>query len=425
MAKINTLELENIKRIKAIQLDCSGKALTIIGGRNGQGKTSVLDAIAWVLGGDRFRPSDPNRKDSVIPAALRITLDNGLVVERKGKNGSLTVTDPAGKTAGQTLLNKFISQFALDMPKFLRSNDSEKAKILLQIIGIGDELRLLDAEEKRLYDERTAHGRLTDSRKKYADELPYNEGSPDEPISVSEMIRQQQDILGRNGENQRKRQNVNTLSAQLTVIDQEIDRLQEAIKTKLNRRDEISIDLDIAKRSASELQDESTAEIEESIRNAETINEKVRANQEKIKAQQEASMLTEHYNDLTNKIEAVRKTKIELLNRANLPLPGLSVDNGELIYNDQKWDCMSGSDQLKCATAIVRKLNPECEFVLIDKLEQMDIETLQEFGQWLENENLQVIATRVSTGSECSIVIEDGQVAEQSENKPAFVAGKF
>ena len=76
---------------------------------------------------------------------------------------------------------------------------------------------------------------------------------------------------------------------------------------------------------------------------------------------------------------------------------------------------MSGSDQLKVATAIVRKLNPECGFVLLDKLEQMDLNTLNEFGKWLEAEGLQAIATRVSTGDECSVIIEDGYVAETKE----------
>ena len=92
-------------------------------------------------------------------------------------------------------------------------------------------------------------------------------------------------------------------------------------------------------------------------------------------------------------------------------MPGLSVDDGELTYEGQKWDNMSGSQQLYVATAIVRKLNPECGFVLLDKLEQMDAETLREFGVWLESEGLQAIATRVSTGDECSVIIEDGYVA--------------
>ena len=65
------------------------------------------------------------------------------------------------------------------------------------------------------------------------------------------------------------------------------------------------------------------------------------------------------------------------------------------------------------ATAIVRKLNPKCGFVLLDKLEQMDMGTLNEFGTWLEAEGLQAIATRVSTGDECSVIIEDGYVAGQ------------
>lgn len=117
------------------------------------------------------------------------------------------------------------------------------------------------------------------------------------------------------------------------------------------------------------------------------------------------------------------------MNTAELPLPELSVKEGELVYKDQKWDNMSGSDRLKVSTAIVRKLNPNCGFVLLDKLEQMDMRSLQEFGEWLETEGLQAIATRVSTGDECSIIIEDGYVVgqEQTEEpkKKEWKAGAF
>ena len=106
------------------------------------------------------------------------------------------------------------------------------------------------------------------------------------------------------------------------------------------------------------------------------------------------------------------------------------MQDGELIYNGAKWDCMSGSDQLKVATAIVRKLNPKCGFVLLDKLEQMDLDTLQEFGKWLEAEGLQAIATRVSTGDECSVIISDGYVEgqehpDQEEKKNGWKPGVF
>src|SRR5690606_5186174 len=114
----------------------------------------------------------------------------------------------------------------------------------------------------------------------------------------------------------------------------------------------------------------------------------------------------DQYQKLTAEIEATRKAKRDLLEGADLPYPGLSVEDGELTYNGLKWDNMAASEQLKVATAIVRKLNPKCGFVLIDKLEQLDLDTLNEFGQWLEAEGMQAIATRVSTGDECTIIIE-------------------
>ena len=99
--KINQLEIENVKRIKAVKVAPAEDGLTIIGGNNNQGKTSVLDAIAWALGGDRYRPSQAVREGSMVPPNLHIIMSNGLVVERKGKNSDLKVTDPTGKKGGQ------------------------------------------------------------------------------------------------------------------------------------------------------------------------------------------------------------------------------------------------------------------------------------------------------------------------------------
>lgn len=202
--KINTLELENVKRIKAVKLEPTANGLTVIGGKNGQGKTSVLDAIAWALGGNKFRPTEPQRDGSVIPPHLKITLDNGMIVERSGKNSALKVIDPTGNKSGQQVLDSFISELALDLPKFMKMNDKEKASILLQIIGVGDKLYELEQEENRLYNRRTEIGRIADQKKKYAAELPVHSGIPNEPVSAAELIRQQQDILASNGENQRK-----------------------------------------------------------------------------------------------------------------------------------------------------------------------------------------------------------------------------
>lgn len=407
--KINKLEIENVKRIKAVKLEPKENGLTIIGGNNNQGKTSVLDSIAWALGGEKYKPSQAEREGSVIPPTLHIVMNNGLIVERKGKNSALKVTDPSGQKAGQQLLNEFVEQLALDLPKFMESSGKEKAKTLLQIIGVGDQLDMLDREEKELYNERLYIGRTADQKEKFAKEQPYYPDAPKELVSPSELIRQQQEILAQNGENQRKRE-------RLHELEQEYQKVNEQMESLLKRQSEIENSLAIARKSASDLHDESTAELEESIANIEEINRKVRANLDKDKAEDDARKYRNKYDSLTQKIEQIRDQKVKLLDSADLPLPELSVKDGELIYKGQQWDNMSGSDRLKVSTAIVRKLNPKCGFVLLDKLEQMDLDTLKEFGEWLEAEGLQAIATRVSTGEECSIIISDGYSYDSDEN---------
>lgn len=349
----------------------------------------------------------------VIIDGVHIVMSNGLVVERKGKNSSLKVTDPNGNKGGQQLLNDFVEQLALDLPKFMESSGKEKAQTLLKIIGVGDQLTALEQQEKELYNERFYVGRTADQKVKFAKEQPYYPDAPKDLVSPSDLIKQQQEILAKNGENQKKREKAEHFKHSVAILKQEAEAMREQLSKKESELEEAQNNLQIALTSAEGLQDESTAELEASIANIEEINRKVRANLDKDKAEEDAKTYRDQYNELTKKIEGVRDQKTELLNAADLPLPELSVKEGELVYKGQQWDNMSGSDRLKVSTAIVRKLNPKCGFVLLDKLEQMDLVTLNEFGQWLEQEGLQAIATRVSTGDECSIIIEDGYVVKE------------
>ena len=379
--KIASLELENVKRIRACTLTPSANGLTVIGGRNNQGKTSILDAIAWALGGERYRPSQSQRDGSVIPPRLHLKLSNGIVVERSGKNSDLKVTDPEGRRAGQQLLNDFVEQLALDLPKFLHASDKEKATTLLKVIGVGDKLTQLDHEEAQLYQERLAIGRIADQKAKFAKEMPDYPGVPSEPVSVTALIQAQQEILARNGENQRKRRHRDELAAKEQLLASTAQQQRAQLAATEEALAQVRSDLETARRDALELLDESTEELEESIRSAEEINRKVRANLDKEKAETDAADYRRQYEGLTGQIEHLRLEREQLLESSPLPLPGLSVEKGVLTYQGQQWDNLSGSDQLKVATAIVRAVKPQCGFVLVDKLEQMDLDTMREIGR--------------------------------------------
>ena len=279
-----------------------------------------------------------------------------------------------------------------------------------ELVRLSDEL-----EEQTLYNRRTGIGQMRDQKKGAAADMPMHPDAPAEPVSAMELIQAQQEILARNGENQRKRQEARNIEARCDQMRDKLADLTRRIDELKSERAALNVeylksveDFGVASKTAEQLQDESTAEIEAQLERIEAVNAKVRDNQRRADAEREAEELAEQYDDMTERIEAVRASKMALLDGADLPLPGLVVENGLLAYEGRRWDCMSGSEQLRVATAIVRKLKPECGFVLVDKLEQMDAETMREFGEWAEGEGLQVIATRVSTGGECSIVIEDG-----------------
>lgn len=416
--KINRLEIENVKRIKAVRIEPTANGLTVIGGKNAQGKTSVLDAIAWALGGNKFRPSDPQRDESVIPPNLKIVMNNGLIVERKGKNSDLKVTDPNGEKAGQKLLDSFVEELALDLPKFMQASGAEKAKTLLHIIGVEDQLAELDLKEKQLYSERRYIGQTAGQKEKFAKEQPYYPDAPDDIVSPSELIQQQQEILARNGQRQQWIREYDSIMNEINILDQKIEEYENVLRRSKAQRSELLEKSAAAQKTPRQLEMESTEELEESIRNIDEINRQVRANLDKIKAEDDARQYRQQYDSMSAELEKVRSAKADLLKNADLPLPELSILDGELIYKGQKWDCMSSAEQLKVAAAIVRKLKPECGFILLDKLEQMDLDTLHEFGAWLEAEGLQAIATRVSTGDECSVIIEDGYAVGQEQPAP-------
>ena len=462
MSKIATLQVNDVKRVKGVYIEPKQNGVFTIGGKNGQGKTSIISAIMYALGGEKFRPSNFKREGSEAEGYIRITFDDGIVVERKGKNAALTVTDANGVKCGQELLNTFVSKFSIDLPRFMKEDDAGKGKILLGILGLEKELEKLDADEEALYHERTYVGRIRDSKKKACEEIEFYADVPEEEISIQTLLAKQSEIATRNAKVRAEIENIEenkgklaalieksdrleankksidgNRDAQLANCDAQMKRLEESFKAQMaaleeqkskiakahdenmrinddgiaNTAKEIEELADlIAKSENTEYSLESTAEVEEEIKSCEATNAKVRHNKQRKAMLEEANAKANEYDELTAKIEDVRKQRKALLDGADLPYPGLAVQNGKLMLNGKAWDCMSGSEQLVVGCAIARKINPKCEFVLLDKLEQFDEEQLAKFSDWCEGESLQVIATRVSTGGECSVIIEDGTV---------------
>ena len=234
--KITTLEMANVKRIKALRLMPTDKGLTIIGGKNGQGKTSVLDAIAYGLGGGKYRPTNLRRDGAVGETFIHIETDNGFIIDRKEGERSLKIRDAEGKASGQRILDRFISELSIDLPKFHNAASRDKATMLLHALGIEDEIAKFEQEEKAKFDTRTVIGRQADQKEKAAKDMPWYEDAPTESVSVKDLIEKQQKILARNGvkkaaqeQFEKNRSLVESYKFQLADAQRLVATLQESI----------------------------------------------------------------------------------------------------------------------------------------------------------------------------------------------------
>ena len=414
--KIISFELENVKRVALVRMAPAENGLTVIGGKNAAGKTSVLDGIVYALGGEKYRPSNLQRTDGMAPARIRIELSGGLIVERRGKNAALHVTDATGRRRGQKLLDDFIEELALNLPKFLAMRDDDKADVLLRTLGIAEQLAALDIREKKAYDQRHDYGVIVDQKRKYANEMKEYPDVPETPISAAEMIAESQAILKRNADRQKARAELETKKARRDAINRELEQLRKRIDAlDAELLETVCTIKDAEAHPVTE--DESTAELEAKIADIDAINAKIRANLDKAAAIADAEECEQRMKPLTEALEAVRAERRALLDGAVMPLPELTIGKNPkgrpiLLYKDQPWDCMSTMEQYRVAAAIVRKLKPECGFVLLDGLEAFDKDQMAAFDQWLTENDLQAICTRVGT-EDCTLVIEDGVAVQE------------
>lgn len=431
---ITSLEVQDFKRVSLVRYEPKASGLTVIGGRNAQGKTSTLDAVKMLFGGEKFTPTSAVR-DGADKGLLKGQLSNGLAVEVSVtlKGAYYKITDPDGKKAGITLLKETVGELALDLGRFMAASDKDKAKTLLRIIGV--DLTPFEERHAKLYSEREGIGRLRDRAKHHAEAMPYNEAVGSELLTPSDIMAELEVKVGKNAKNREirtkveafraniVRQEMRVKDAGLSIADLE-SRLEEARRehdTRLTDLKRMQSDLAEATKAAAAVQDEDVTALKDRLAQIESTNAEVRKNLDREKSLAEAEGYAEEYRALSGQIEANQAEQRALLEGAAMPLDGLSVEAGVLTYAGKAWDCMGDADRLRVATSIVRKVNPSCGFVLLDGLERMDMDTLRGFGAWLKEQGLQVLGTKVSSGPECSIIIEDGVVAAvQEEAEPSF-----
>ena len=389
--KVIKLVSENYKKLKAIEIEPKGNVVMITG-KNGHGKTSILDSILVALNGKDKNTIKPVREGEE-RAIIKLDMDEieiTRVFSNKGTTKLEVISkDGAKYSSPQDFLNKLIGKLSFDPLQFANKCTGEQRAILYELANITDKI-----EE------------LSDLRKVYHDKR-YNVGvegkalarNTEEEIKESKEYKDQKEInITTVAEKYKREFGRHTIyeNAQLGII-----RINKEIK-----------ELELEKLAFLDVKDtkEDLRELKKNIDEADETNNKIRNANSILQSNDEVLAKEKKYKGFTAKIKGIEEEKIKLLKNAKMPIKGLSVNDDGVFYNNIPYNQLSTSEKLKVGISIAMGMNPDIRVIRILDGSLLDDDNMKVVEEMTKGKDYQVWIEKVDSTGKIGFYIEDGEV---------------
>lgn len=407
------LQIEGLQRIRAVTIRPDGPVVDITG-RNGQGKTSCLNSIAIALKGKAAAPPKPIR-DGAEQCLIRLDMGE-LVVVREFKMLStgdittkLTLTRADGSRVGekpQTVLDALCGSLAFNPLEFASWEPKKQFDALRQFVKDFD-FAAYEKDRQRDYEARTEQNRKAEQSQSAADKIAIPPGKKPQPIVAIEILAQIEQAEQHNHDIASRAQR---RQAALDEIDARRDKA-EALRAQAASEEKAADDLEENLGKAPPLPAQlSTAALRQKIIDAEVINAVIRGHDDRQRHVDAAAAAKKESEALTAAIKKLDTDKSEAIANAKLPVKGLDLVDGAVVFNGIPFEQASTSEKIRVSMAIAISLNPQLKIVLIDDGEHLDKDARALIANIAEQNGFQVWMTRVTDGDAVGIQIEDGEV---------------
>lgn len=397
------LRAENLKRLVAIDIT-PDEHTVVISGNNGHGKTSVLDAIWFALGGGKAQADTPQPiRDGETEAQVRLDLGDLYVIRKwKGEKSTLHVTAADGSkySSPQTMLDGLIGSLSFDPLAFAQAPAKEQLATLLDLVELPFDLGELDAKRAGVFDQRTDVNRDVKQLQARLDAMPR---VPDGELPATEVsagqimsdLRDAQAVVAQHEEAQRRR----------SMFEAEVDRLAEALEAAEQ-------ELRQAQRLCEALGDVPDLEaIQARLGRMEETNRAVRARNARAEVARALTAATEKAEGLTQELQGIDQTKAQAIAAAVMPIDGLGFDDAGVTYQGVPFAQCSGAEKLRVSVAMAMAVNPQVRVIRITDGSLLDADGMALVAQMAAERDFQVWIERVGDEDPAAIVIEDGLVA--------------
>lgn len=410
------LRVENVKRLRSVEVRPDGaNGLVVVGGRNAQGKSSLLDSIEWAIGGGKGIAEEPIRKGE---RTARIVADLGdLVVERtftkKGSELVVKNADGVPQKSPQNLLNSLCSRIAFDPLEFQRKDKKDQAAIIRELVPeTAAAIQAVEDRRAAAYAERTEANKASKSVAARLDAMREHRDAPETEVSVSALVGQLETAHAHNRARSDAAARLTNAERAVESRESELARLHELLSLANAARDKAIDEQKAAKATLEAMAPEAdTGPVQVELRGAEDANRKLRENKERALVREELQAADKHASELTYEIEKLEGEKQGLLEEAKLPVPGLGFDDHGPTLNGLPLDQASAAERLRVSIAIGIALNPRIKIMLVRDGSLLDAASMELLAQAARDAEGQIWVERVSEdGAGCSVVIEDGEI---------------
>jgi DNA repair exonuclease SbcCD ATPase subunit len=419
MTKIVQFTAENVKKLRAVQIKPDG-SLIVIGGKNAQGKSSVLDAIMAALGGKSYVPEKAVREGA---KKGFVELDLGDLTVRRtftaSGGGTLTVStkDGAKYSSPQKMLDALVGKISFDPLAFARMSEKDQINVLRSLTGL--DFSDLQKNFETIYQERRDINRDIKKLEAQLQGMDVPDGSEAlEPVSIVDLVDELKKAQEQNRANDRIREELSTVTEDLMHLEERKKALLAELEEVTDRIKQAELTHQELLKKVDGLQDIDVAAIQEKIEAAESINEQVKQYLQKRDILTQLEELRSQAEEKTKQLQDIEKEKRKRIEAVKLPVPGLFFDDEGIVYNGVPFSQASDAEKLRVSVALGLAMNPKLKVLLVKEGSLLDEDNLKLIAEMAEEAGAQVWLERVGEGKEMSVIIEDGQI-KQSQTAEA------
>jgi ABC-type cobalamin/Fe3+-siderophores transport system ATPase subunit len=469
--KIVSLTAENIKKLTAVHIRPNGNLVEITG-KNGQGKSSVLDSIWWAITGSANIQAQPIRKGEQ-RASIKLDLGEIIVtrnfvkkLDERGNDGgdyttSLSVRGADGSSfkSPQSVLDGLAGVLSFDPLAFAKAKSKDQFDSLSKFVP-GIDFEKVDAQNRGDYERRTEVNRLWKQAQAAADMILIPPDTPEEPIDEAAITTELKAAGTLNADVQRRtllREQaakdveshrakaqiiIDDIDGEVAVIDerfeaqirgfeQQIAGLQrqiESAKQQCNEergavRVKLTSEAAAATADASALQERlNSAEplpavvdvdaIEKRLNEARVINANVERARQRAVHFATAKKYAAEAEQLSQNIDARNQAKKDAIAAAKMPVPGLDFGDGVVLLNGVPFEQASDAERLRASVAIAMAANPKLRVIRIRDGSLLDEDAMKLLEEMANQHDMQVWIERVDSSGQVGFVLEDGHVRD-------------